>query len=84
MYDGNGNTIETNFFNPYGSLKTKDTYRYDKNEYKIEASRYNPDGSLNAKYTYQYELDKNLNWTKRIEFKDGVPVSICERELEYY
>ena len=34
--------------------------------------------------TSKYEYDKNSNWIKQIEFMNGVPLYILEREIEYY
>jgi hypothetical protein len=45
---------------------------------------YNSDGSLRSKNTYKYEFDKQGNWIKKIEFKDGIPEYILERQYEYY
>lgn len=39
---------------------------------------------LGEKYTFKYEYDKNHNWTKRISYKNGEPVYIEERDVEYY
>ena len=39
---------------------------------------------LGEKYKFKYEYDKNHNWTKRISYKNGNPVYIEEREVEYY
>lgn len=39
---------------------------------------------LGKKYTFKYEYDKNHNWTKRISYKNGEPVYIEERDVEYY
>ena len=39
---------------------------------------------LGEKYTYKYEYDKYHNWTKRISYKNGEPVYIEDRKVEYY
>ena len=71
-------------YNSDGSLRSKDTYKYDEKGNKIEENMYNSDGSLRSKYTYKYEFDKQGNWIKKIEFKDGIPEYILERQYEYY
>ena len=83
-YDEKGNKIEENMYNSDGSLRSKDTYKYDEKGNKIEENMYNSDGSLRSKYTYKYEFDKQGNWIKKIEFKDGIPEYILERQYEYY
>ena len=83
-YDEKGNKIEENMYNSDGSLRSKDTYKYDEKGNKIEENMYNSDGSLRSKNTYKYEFDKQGNWIKKIEFKDGIPEYILERQYEYY
>ena len=83
-YDKNGNKIETNWYKPDGSLTSKQTYKHDDNMNQVERNSYNRDGSLKAKYTYKYDCDKTLNWIKRIELENDAPVSIWEREIEYF
>jgi len=34
--------------------------------------------------TYKYDYDKTNNWTRQIIFKNGIPLFIIEREIEYY
>jgi len=51
---------------------------------KIEKNIYKSDGSLDYKETYKYEYDEKYNWIKKIEYKNGIPEFIFEREIEYY
>jgi hypothetical protein len=83
-YDEKGNKIEENEYNSDGSLARKWTYKYDEKGNKIEENEYNSDGSLNSKNTYKYEYDKQCNWIRRIEFTNGIPEYILERQYEYY
>ena len=76
--------METNWYNPDGSLKGKDLYKYDDKGNEIERNSYNPDGILKTKYTYTYDYDKNLNWIKRIELENDVQMSITIRAIEYF
>ncbi len=41
------------------------------------------DGSQKITYTYEYEVDDNKNWTKRVTYKNGTPVELAYRTLEY-
>lgn len=70
--------------------KTPDvTDDYLDSKYKCELS-YNKNNDvkkivvLGETYTFKYEYDKNHNWTKRISYKNGEPVYIEERDVEYY
>ena len=83
-YDENGNMTEENRYDSDGIKYGKDTYKYDEKGNKIEENMYNSDGSLRSKNTYKYEFDKQGNWIKKIEFKDGIPEYILERQYEYY
>ena len=83
-YDEKGNKIENNRYNSDGSLSFKYTSKYDEKGNKIENNEYNSDGSLDKKKTYEYEYDKQGNWIKRIEFTNGIPEYILERQYEYY
>lgn len=58
--------------------------KYDEKGNQIESNSYNSDGSLDSKWTYKYEFDKQGNWVKRIDFEDGIPKFLLEREYEYY
>ena len=83
-YDEKGNKIEGNEYNSDGSLDSKKTSKYDEKGNEIEYNGYNSDGSLNSKKTYKYQFDKQGNWIKRIEFTNGIPEYILERQYEYY
>ena len=83
-YNEKGNKIEGNEYNSDGSLDSKWTNKYDEKGNEIEYNGYNSDGSLNSKKTYKYQFDKQGNWIKRIEFTNGIPEYILERQYEYY
>ena len=83
-YDENGNRFEWNRYNSDGSLNIKYTFKYDENGNAFEMNIYNSDGNLDTKSTYKYEFDKQGNWIKKIEFLDGIPEYILERQYEYY
>src|SRR3990172_2812272 len=84
LNDNNGNIIEENRYKSDGSPDWKYTWKYDGNGNTIETNWYKPDGSLKGKDTYKYDYDKKLNWTKRIELKNNVPIYSTEREIEYF
>jgi hypothetical protein len=84
-YDTKGNKIEMNvYIGDNGSLDSKYTYKYDDKGDKMEENEYRKDGSLDYKCTYKHEYDKNLNWIKQTEYKNGAPNKITEREIEYF
>lgn len=36
------------------------------------------------KFTFDYQYDENKNWIKRITYKNGKPLYVEEREIEYF
>lgn len=84
-YDEKGNEIESNEYYSDGSPRHTYTHKYDDKGKKIE-SKYNSsdDRYRDYRYSYKYEFDEMENWIKRIEFDGEVPISILEREYEYY
>lgn len=70
--------------------KTPDvTDDYLDSQYKCELSynKYNDVKRIKVLgeiYTFKYEYDEYHNWTKRISYKNGEPVYIEDREVEYY
>lgn len=52
--------IESNGYNPDGSLGVKSTYKYDNRGNVIEEIIYNSDGRLKEKRTYTYDYIDNV------------------------
>lgn len=77
-YDIFGNLILISQHYPNGKLYHKLTYKYDDKGNKIELNKYG------KKYTFKYEFYENNNWIKRIDYEDGIPITIVERTIEYY
>ena len=67
-----------------GNIRWKQTYKYDDEGNQVEFISYYSDGSINSKYTFEYQYDKTSNYTKKVRLKDGVAISVLEREFEYY
>jgi len=60
-FNENGNFIESDSYNPDGSLDGKYIYAYDnKKGNKTEMTSYNPDGTSDEKCTYKYDGKGNL------------------------
>jgi hypothetical protein len=38
----------------------------------------------NDKITFDYVTDENVNWIKRIHYRNDVPIAVTIREIEYY
>ena len=80
-YDKKGNKIECN---GCGWEAEDETYKYDEKGNIIEYKGIFDNGFLLFKKSYEYEFDKRGNWIKQIEFLDGIPTYILERQYEYY
>ena len=48
----------------------------------VEENWVDADGNQLDQYTYKYEYDKRQNWTKKVACRNGLPVTIMEREFE--
>ena len=61
-----------------------ETHKYDEKGNIIEYKGILDNGFLHFKQSYEYEFDKQGNWIKQIEFLDGIPTYILERQYGYY
>ncbi len=83
-YDDKGNNTEWCTFNN-GKLEVKWTNTYDKNGTLVESTGFKADSSSSHNFTIHFEnFDKEGNWLKWVEMKDGKPIEIKERTIEYY
>lgn len=82
-YDEDGNPIKIEW--DYSTSTYKYKYKYDEDGNKIEMTNY-IDGELISKHKYKYdEYDKENNWIIMIEYDESdTPLSITEREIDYY
>lgn len=87
-YDNAGILVEKEVDNPYYYYKRyKYTWKWDTNGDCLEKKwiKYKGANTYVDTYTYKYlSHDKTGNWTKRIEYHDGVTVAVSETEIEYY
>lgn len=94
FYDNKGNNTE--WISVYNNKKTtsKSSYKFDKYGNEIEYINSSNDDVLFADGTSGKGIsetrtktyssyDKNMNWLKMIEYRNGVPVSIKERVIIY-
>lgn len=75
-YDKNNNLIEKT------TEDGKITYKYNANNDCIEER-----GNIsrkNYRKTFEYTYDQHNNWTQKVEYIDGKPSIITEREIIYY
>ncbi|WP_420287292.1 hypothetical protein VT569_05155 [Flavobacterium psychrophilum] len=85
-YDENKNIISSISFNDYGTFKTNmiSNMKYDDyNNIILDSFKNELDGRKGSN-TYKYEYDSEKNWTKQVKFKNGKPIKIIEREIDYY
>ncbi len=79
-YDANGNKIESTQKDV--NYEIKHFYTYDDKRNLIKEKQVsNGDTDLT---TYEYTYDQHQNWIKRIEYLNGIPQYLVEREIEYY
>lgn len=82
-YDNLNQIRETKFYNFTGESFVK-KYNYDSDGNETVVEEYDLNGKKIKTYTYKYKLDKNKNWTTKIEYLNGFPKLIYERNLEYF
>lgn len=84
-FDEKGSNIEMLVYSPDGSFNSRYTFKYDAQKNKTEEIGYDTDGSILKKSVFKYEnFDKAGNWLMQTTILDGKPISIIEREFEYY
>lgn len=83
-YDNKHNLIEENkTMGQDHHIKT--IYQYNKDNELISSEVSDNYNIFNRKETYQYtKYDQKGNWIERIEYLNGKPYTITEREIEYY
>lgn len=86
-YDDNNRKTEMTRYKKE-RLDFRFTYTYNEEGKMVEASGFNADGSLSFRNTYhdddEYAWDTHGNWIQRIEFENGKPTYILERDITYY
>lgn len=74
--------IDNSYWGDKSETETTENYKYNKNKDYIEQEISSE--SRTKIHTYEYEYDNKNNWTKRIQFTDGKPSFIVERDITYY
>lgn len=82
--DAKGNVIEKCSFDTNGRIEFKETYKYDGQKNQTQFYKFKSDGVPLFKKTAQYKTDTRGNWTQRIGYKNGKPVYITSRVVQYY
>lgn len=83
-YDKKDYLIEDKSLYEKGSLPNKHAYKYDDKGNRIEEIFYTENGAVYSKKTWKYVYDNTGNWLKKTAFENNKPMSITEREIEYY
>ncbi len=84
-YNDKGNMIEANLYFSDGILYTKSIFGYNNKGIMTEKNEYNSEGVLRDNSKYEYDKYDNIgNWIKLILFFNDKPLTIIERQIEYY
>ena len=83
-YDDKGNKTAMILYDGDGTILKKNNYSYDKQNNVTEDTWLDKDDNKLEQFTYKYAYDKQLNWTRKITFRNGVPGLITEREFVYF
>lgn len=86
QYDKQGHILETTYRSYLDDRPLYEKYSYKWNEHgdKTEEIGYNADGTVAYKLTFEYIYDSVGNMIRKIRIKNGVPVVITSRRIEYY
>lgn len=96
-YDSSNNLSSKNevFFNSEGKIQKQYYFEYKnctidlrdreyfKNENKEIVKRYKLENCQYPVWRFEYTFDDHDNWIKRIDYKNGKPVSVAHREITY-
>jgi len=87
QYNKKGNKISETQYTISDSITqfdTKTLYKYNK-QGDVETEEVVKDlGVVSSKRKYEYIYDMDKHWTTKIEYLNGKPYKISEREFEYY
>jgi len=83
-YDSTGNLIEQKVFDAHGKNYMIYSWKYLPAGYPERYEIREPGSNNFEAWTYRYEYDTSGNWVKRIDYRNGKPVYIREREIIYY
>ena len=92
VHANDSSRVETHEIYEYEGNNLKYIYKLDKGDKNVSTTyKYNKQGDLIAvesektKFTYEYDgYDKQGNWSKAIVLRDGDPLYIWERTIQYY
>lgn len=84
IYDAN-NRVSTlvEYAGNYLMVKTVQ-FKYDVQGNITDEMWYDKDNNVLDHYSNKYTYDKKKNWTKKMAYRNEVPVTITERELTYF
>ncbi|MCW3124330.1 MAG: hypothetical protein JWQ38_3822 [Flavipsychrobacter sp.] len=71
-------------YNDDASLQSVISKKYDDKANQVFEDRFYTKDSSRIKIEYKLEYDTHGNWTKNTTSKNGVPVQMTERKIEYY
>jgi YD repeat-containing protein len=85
-YDKKGHILETTYRSYLDEHPVHEKYSYQWNEHgdKTEEVGYNADGTVAYKMTFEYIYDSAGNIIRQTRIKDGLPIVIMRRQVEYY
>lgn len=83
-YDLNGNRIVYDRHDVTGHLFLKSNIKYDRKGNETEEREYDSHASLQFTTTFEHgNYDKKDNWLWKATYKNKVPRTVTEREIEY-
>lgn len=84
VFDRSGNMLEEIKSDSTDHILSRLVYKYDSLNNRVETKRYFQQATADITLTWKYEYDKAGNWTKRVQFINGMTGETIKREIEYY
>lgn len=83
-YDDDGNLAELTTFDADGNITARTVTTYNAQGFPISTETFGPDNRPDKLLTHTYEtFDKEGNWLRRINYRDGKVTSLIDREIVY-
>jgi uncharacterized RDD family membrane protein YckC len=84
-YTNNYKEVEVKIYDRNGNTSVRSIKKSNSNNEIVSYEYFHIDEGIHRKYKYVVdEYDQNKNWLRQIEYENEKPVSIAEREIEYY
>lgn len=83
-FDKAGRKLEESYYKSPGVLELRSVFSYNANGDVTRRDRYDANNKPSQRVLYKYEYDSRSNWTKKVEYENGNPVTLTIRSISYF